>query len=54
MRVINVDQNGNEIDLAKTVVPLSSAAYNVCKDVFIREGSNDRRSNKDTKEKTDA
>lgn len=45
MKIINVDKEGKEIDLTKVTVPLSSAAYNVCKDVFIKRESDDRNSN---------
>lgn len=51
MKVINVDQNGNEIDLTKIVIPLNSAAYDVCKEVYIR-GEHDRHSNKGTEQES--
>lgn len=53
MKVINCDKNGKEIDLTKITVPLSNAAYDVCKNVFIKRESDDWRGNKDTKEKTE-
>ena len=52
MKIINCDKNGKEIDLSKITVPPSSAAYEVCKSIYLRE-SDDRTGNKDTKEKTE-
>ena len=50
MQVINRDQNGNEIDLTKITVPVSSAVYDVCKELLAKGESDDRDSHKDAME----
>lgn len=45
MQVINLDQNGNEIDLTKIVVPLNNAAYDVCRRYLEKRDSDVRESN---------
>ena len=46
MKVINKDQNGNEIDLTKVKIPKVNPVYEVIKGIYARNSNKDNQEEK--------
>ena len=54
MQVINRDHEGNEVDLTTVTVPTTCSVYDVCKEIYTREGVDVRDSHKGAMEEVKA